>query len=124
MTTESTSPIGSIIRKRRRELDYTLQHVASKCGISATYLSQIERGERFPQKPTVFSRIANALAIGESVLLTSQRNTAALRDDAPTLLEALRDLRDFSTPLRGRYYAERSQKAFADAAELLRKHGG
>jgi transcriptional regulator with XRE-family HTH domain len=124
MDLQGTPSVGSIIRKRRRELDSTLQHVASKCGISTAYLSQIERGERFPQKPTVFSRIANTLAIDESVLITIQRNTAALRDDAPRLLEALRDLHDFARPLGGRSYVEQSNKAFFDAAELLRKHGG
>jgi hypothetical protein len=44
--------------------------------------------------------------------------------DAPELLDVLRELHDFSQPLRQRQYEERSQKAFRDAAILLNSHDG
>ena len=55
--------------------------------------------------------------------LEEQRANAELMADAPSLLEVLRALHDFSMPLRARF-AEESEQAFADARALLEKHGG
>lgn len=50
-------------------------------------------------------------------------NSELLRD-APKLIEALRELVDFSDRSQHHRHSERSQKAFDAAHELLNRHGG
>ncbi|WP_216937018.1 helix-turn-helix domain-containing protein [Acinetobacter sp. BY484] len=42
---EISSKIGSIIRKRRVELDITQEMLALQCNIDRSYMGRIERGE-------------------------------------------------------------------------------
>lgn len=46
MKIKNAADFGQIIRKRRRELDYTQEFVAEFTGVSVTYISQLERGKK------------------------------------------------------------------------------
>ena len=52
------------------------------------------------------------------------RADAKLIAAAPDLLEALRELHDFSMTMSNRTYRERSEAAFKNAAALLNRLGG
>lgn len=54
--------VGGMIRTRRQKLDLTLQEVSGAAGISAGYLSLIERDKATPTLTTL-SRIAAALGV-------------------------------------------------------------
>ena len=55
-----TPPLGDLIRRRRRQLNLTLETVCRAADISKGYLSQVERGFAVPTITTL-SRIAAAL---------------------------------------------------------------
>lgn len=40
-----TDDFGAVVRKRRKELGYTQAELASYCGCSAVYLSNLENGK-------------------------------------------------------------------------------
>lgn len=40
--------LGEYIKRRRDEMDYSLREFARKIGITATFLSDIEKGTRYP----------------------------------------------------------------------------
>lgn len=41
----NTADLGKAVRKRRKELGYTQAELASHCGCSAVYLSNLENGK-------------------------------------------------------------------------------
>jgi transcriptional regulator with XRE-family HTH domain len=55
-------PIASAIRARRRRLGFTLQHLAEKSGLSAPFLSQVERDQATPSLTSLIA-IAQALDV-------------------------------------------------------------
>src|ERR1700757_3330951 len=57
-------PIASAVRARRRRLGLTLQELADKSGLSAPFLSQVERGQT---TPSITSLIAIAQALGVDI---------------------------------------------------------
>ncbi len=59
--------IGETIKKIRKEKGITQINFSRKCGISQTYLSQIENNERNPTID-ILERISNALEIPYPVL--------------------------------------------------------
>jgi transcriptional regulator with XRE-family HTH domain len=59
--------IGETIKKIRKEKGITQINFSKKCGISQTYLSQIENNERNPTVD-ILERISNALEIPYPVL--------------------------------------------------------
>jgi transcriptional regulator with XRE-family HTH domain len=61
--------IAKRIRKRRRELDWTLDDLAKTTGLSKGHLSQIENGEKIPPIGTL-TKIAFGLDIQISTLIT------------------------------------------------------
>ncbi len=63
--------IGSEVRRRRLRSSKvrTQSALASSAGISISFLSMIERGERLPTLETLY-RIANALGVHPSQLLS------------------------------------------------------
>lgn len=70
MTTSNPSPAGIAIdgakvRKARMLRGHNLKDFAPQCGISFTYLSQLERGDRRTVSPRTFVAICNALDINE-----------------------------------------------------------
>lgn len=62
------SDIGALVRRRRGELGLTLSELASRSGVSASMLSDIEAGKKSPTIRTVF-QIASGLACTISELL-------------------------------------------------------
>ena len=54
-------PDGVAIRRRREELGYGLNRFADHIGISAPYLSRLERQTRTNPSPEILKRIAEGL---------------------------------------------------------------
>jgi len=63
-----TESLGTLIRSRRSEKQISLRALARQIKTSATFLSDIELGRRFPST-TVLARIATTLDISSDVLL-------------------------------------------------------
>jgi len=61
--------LGKIIRQQRVAIPLTLQELASMSGVSASHLSRIEAGDRFPSA-RVLRKIAKPLGFGEDELFT------------------------------------------------------
>ena len=60
--------LGSVIRKKREELDYSQEEFAHHCGVHRTYMGAIERGERNISLMNII-RVSNALNMKPSKLL-------------------------------------------------------
>jgi transcriptional regulator with XRE-family HTH domain len=56
---------GAKVRRARKLRGCTLKDFADTCGISLTYLSQIERGDRPRVSPKVFVGICDALGLDQ-----------------------------------------------------------
>jgi transcriptional regulator with XRE-family HTH domain len=54
--------LGLKVRNLRHERGETLQSLASRAGLSISYLSEIEKGKKYP-KPEKLLRLAEALAV-------------------------------------------------------------
>lgn len=80
--------IGLRIEKRRKELDLTLEEVASKVGVSLSTISRYERGEFDRIKLPVIISIANALSVSYDYLVCKSDvpfpDLAELPDSRPT----------------------------------------
>ncbi len=59
--------LGSIIKKRRKQKRYTQSELAELCGITQTYLSQIENNSKEPNLSTI-KVIANHLDVPLPIL--------------------------------------------------------
>lgn len=42
------SKIGTVIRRKRKELGYTQERLAERVGVTPSYIGQIERGHTYP----------------------------------------------------------------------------
>ncbi len=60
--------LGSVIRKKRQELDYSQEAFADQCGVHRTYMGAIERGERNISLMNII-KVSNALNLKPSKLL-------------------------------------------------------
>ena len=63
----SSNNLGSVIKQRRLMSELTLTKLSLMSGVSASELSRIEKGERFPSA-TILRKIAKPLDLGESEL--------------------------------------------------------
>lgn len=68
--------LGAVIRRERRERDLTLKELAGRSALSVVYLSEIERGKKYPSA-SVLENVAGALQLEVPDLL--ERLAAALR---------------------------------------------
>ncbi len=59
---------GEILRKKRKEANYSQEKLAFECGLDRTYISLLERGLRQPTLVTVF-KICGQLKIKPHVLI-------------------------------------------------------
>ena len=59
--------LGSLLHQQRNRLGLTLPALAAKSGVSATYLSRIERAQRYPST-NVLRQIAQPLGLEEKEL--------------------------------------------------------
>jgi transcriptional regulator with XRE-family HTH domain len=57
-------PIGNRLKERRRELELTLKAIEARAGVSATHISEIERGKT---SPTIGSLSKIAAALGKDI---------------------------------------------------------
>lgn len=55
---EAKVPFGEYVRQLRNRKNLSLRDVEAEVGISASHLSQIERGEKNPPKPEMLRRLA------------------------------------------------------------------
>ena len=60
--------LGSVIRKKRQELNYSQEAFADQCGVHRTYMGAIERGERNISLMNII-KVSNALNMKPSKLL-------------------------------------------------------
>jgi len=60
--------VGVVIRRERRLRRLTLREVAGRSALSLVYLSEIERGKKYPSA-LVLERLAEALGLAVSELL-------------------------------------------------------
>lgn len=58
----SVSPIGAMLKRRRKELGLTLQALSDKSGVSAPFISQAERNQTFPSMVSLM-KLADALDV-------------------------------------------------------------
>jgi len=60
--------VGAVVRRERRMRRLTLRDVAGRAALSLVYLSEIERGKKYPSA-LVLERLAAALGLAVSELL-------------------------------------------------------
>jgi len=63
----SSRNLGRILKQRRVSLSLTLRGLAAKSGVSASHLTRVERGERFPSAH-ILRKIAKFLDFNEDEL--------------------------------------------------------
>ncbi|MEM1111288.1 MAG: XRE family transcriptional regulator [Pseudomonadota bacterium] len=59
---DKTTPIGAMLRKRRKELGLTLKDLAAKSGVSSPFISQAERNQTTPSLVSL-TKLADALDV-------------------------------------------------------------
>jgi quercetin dioxygenase-like cupin family protein/DNA-binding XRE family transcriptional regulator len=59
---KSASPIGTMVKHRRKELGMTLRDLAEKPGISSPFLSQVERSQAAPSMVSLI-KLADAMGV-------------------------------------------------------------
>lgn len=57
------SEFGKALRKARNDASLSLRVVATKLGVSAPYLSDVERGNRNPLQPRYIKKVAKLLDV-------------------------------------------------------------
>jgi quercetin dioxygenase-like cupin family protein len=67
---ENQFDIGSAIRGRRLQLNYTLKHVSERAGLSVGFLSQVERNITVPSLSSLVS-ISGVLEVGVEYFLST-----------------------------------------------------
>jgi transcriptional regulator with XRE-family HTH domain len=65
---DKNTEIGKILRQKRKSMSLTMREVAEKSGVSASHLSRIEQGDRFPSA-SVLRRLASPLDYEETELM-------------------------------------------------------
>ena len=79
--------VGSVLRRERQERHLTMKELAAKAALSEVYLSEIERGKKYPSA-LVLERLAQALDLTVADLLEFVADT--LRDaDQPAVTRAI-----------------------------------
>ncbi len=73
----NNAALGSVIRKRRKQLDLTLQALCDDAGLSVGYLSQVERGQATPSLGTL-AQIAQGLGVGLEYFISAPKPADAL----------------------------------------------
>ncbi|NBY07799.1 MAG: XRE family transcriptional regulator, partial [Betaproteobacteria bacterium] len=79
-----TINVGSLIRKTRKELGFSLQKVADRSGLSVSFVSQAERGI-LPPSVSSLKKIATALEIPAGMLMFNSGDNSG-----PTMVSVIR----------------------------------
>lgn len=101
--TMSRSGLGGHLRRQREQMRthdaaYSLRQVAERVGVSATYLSAVERGVGSPPTEAVLERLAGDLDLDRDVVLAlagkvSSDLQAVIRKRPVLFAELLRELK-------------------------------
>ena len=85
---------GGVIRKRRIELGIGLMDMSERLGISAPYLSRIERDLESPPRDELIERAAAILGLQmDDLFVKARRLPPDMRDDMEKVVRAYRRLR-------------------------------
>jgi transcriptional regulator with XRE-family HTH domain len=68
--------IGSAVRRRRQALNLSLRPLASKSGVSASMISEIERGTKSPTISTLY-KLADAMGVPVTTLIEDGQEAAS-----------------------------------------------
>lgn len=74
--------VGEAIRARRQALGLSLRHLADRLGVTASLISQIERGRANPSVSTLYAIVAE-LELSLDELLFSERHPSDRPESAP-----------------------------------------
>jgi transcriptional regulator with XRE-family HTH domain len=77
---EKPQPLGKRLMKLRKEKKLALKNLANETGLTAQYISQIEKGEVIPSV-SVILQLSRALEIDSSILLREEEKHAGKRSD-------------------------------------------
>ena len=85
--------LGKRIKKERKAQKMTQEDLASRAGISLSFLGHIERGTRKASLDTLVN-IANALMVSTDMLLQESLSYSMLREEAESIkrVQVLREL--------------------------------
>ncbi len=86
--------LGTKIRNRRKEKNYTLEQLAEKLDVSTTFIGQIERAKGIPSLETLV-KIANVLEISTDSLLFGDLNN---RSGNNHFIKSVAELTETFTP--------------------------
>jgi transcriptional regulator with XRE-family HTH domain len=67
MVANYSKSLATILKQQRISLSLSIGELAARSGVSASYLSRVERGERFPSAP-ILRKIAKPLGFDENEL--------------------------------------------------------
>lgn len=85
---------GGVIRERRIALNIGLVDMSERLGISAPYLSRIERGLESPPRDELIERAAAILGLQmDDLFVMARRLPPDMRDDMEKVVRAYRRLR-------------------------------
>ena len=69
MANNISKDLGRMLKRQRMMVPLTIGELAAKSGVSASHLSRIERGQRYPSA-SVLQRIAKPLGLDENELFS------------------------------------------------------
>ena len=69
---QSPLPLGKRVAKLRKERNMTLQSLANETGLTASYISQVEKAEVIPPVAVIL-QLSRALEIDSSILLKEEK---------------------------------------------------
>lgn len=103
MTTErSAGALGDMVRQERRQRGLTLAELGRAVGLSMSYISDIERGNRAPTTDTVLSALAAGLDVDpDGIYYAAGRIPPDLRNLDVTSDDIRRAFAVFRAILRG-----------------------
>ena len=79
--------IGLRIENRRRELDYTLDYVASKIGVAKSTIQRYEKGQIQKIKLPVIESIAGVLNVDPNWIIGKNENPEPISANSPSAQE-------------------------------------
>lgn len=115
--------LGNRIRRFRQERGLTLEQLSEKSGLSASYLSTIERGLKKPSIP-VLKRIADALHVSPALLVQDADQSFTgeklrfLREGRGLTVEELAEISELSAAQIEKFEAGESQPDFEQMERL------
>jgi len=77
---KKAQPLGKRLVKLRRGKKLTLKNLANETGLTAKYITQVEKGEVIPPV-SVILQLSRALEIDSGVLLTEEKRRKAKKSD-------------------------------------------